>query len=143
MSISGVLLIGLLTPVFAQEYYKKPETTEELWRYMKHEIEVGQYKVAAGYLKSFIAKNPTDEELLALHDKEGSSAFLRLLTIPEMRTEAKPLIERVDALVRKHLSDRKRLDALIKTLDGSKEERDYAIAQLRRSGAAAMPALID
>src|SRR5947209_6428258 len=141
--ISSGVLVALFAPLYAQEYYKPPETTAEFWRYMNHEIEIGQYKVAAGYLKGFIAKNPTDEELLAIQEKEGSSAFLRLLTIPELRTEAKPLVERVNELVRKHLSDRKRLDALIKTLDGSREERAYAIAQLQRSGAAAMPALID
>ncbi|HEV3443168.1 MAG TPA: hypothetical protein VG099_00930 [Gemmataceae bacterium] len=141
--VSVVLLAALGAPAFSQEFYKKPETTAELWRYMDHEIEIGQYNVAAGYLKGFVAKNPTDEELLAIQDKEGSSAFLRLLTIPEMRSEAKPLVERVNELVRKHLSDRKRLDALIKTLDGSREERAYAIAQLQRSGPAAMPALVD
>jgi hypothetical protein len=127
----------------AQHYYKKPETTAEFWRYMNHEIEVGQYKVAAGYLNSFIAKNPSDEELLQIQEAEGSSAFLRLLTIPELRDEAKPLVERVDALVRKHLADRKRLDALIQNLEGSPEERAYAISQFRRSGAAAVPALVD
>jgi CheY-like chemotaxis protein len=143
LGISVVLLAALGAPALSQEFYKKPETTAEFWHYMNHEIEIGQYKVAAGYLKSFIAKNPTDEELLAIQDKEGSSAFLRLLTIPELRNEAKPLVERVNELVRKHLSDRKRLDALIKSLDGSREERAYAIAQLQRSGASAMPALID
>ena len=142
-SIGVVFLIAFLAPAPAQEFYKKPETTAEFWRYMNHEIELGQYKVAAGYLKGFIAKNPTDEELLSIQEKEGSSAFLRLLMIPELSTEANPLVERVNELVRKHLSDRKRLDALIKTLDGSREERANSIAQLQRSGAAAMPALID
>src|SRR5947208_1529256 len=127
----------------SRQFYKKPETTAEFWRYMNHEIELGQYKVAAGYLKGFIAKNPSDEELLQMQEKEGSSAFLRLLTIPELKAEAKPLVERVDALVRKHLSDRKRLDALIQLLNESQQERAYAIAQLKRSGADAMPALLD
>ena len=44
------------------------------------------------------------------------------------------LADRVDAIVLKHLSDRKRLDALIKNLYGDREERNYAISQLRRSG---------
>ena len=142
-SIGIIFLIAFLAPAPAQEFYKKPETTAEFWRYMNHEIELGQYKVAAGYLKGFIAKNPSDEELLQMQEKEGSSAFLRLLTIPELKAEAKPLVERVDALVRKHLSDRKRLDALIQLLNESQQERAYAIAQLKRSGADAMPALID
>jgi CheY-like chemotaxis protein len=141
-----VLLIVLSAPAPGQttgQFYKKPETLDEFWRYMNHEIELGQFRVAAGYLKAFVAKNPSDEELLKIQEKEGSSAFQRLLNIPEMRTEAKPLVERVDALVLKHLSDRKRLDALIKNLTDVPEERDYAIGQLRRSGPAAVPALVD
>src|SRR2546427_12992587 len=122
LGISVVLLTTLGAPAFSQEFYKRPETTAEFWQYMNHEIELGQYKVAAGYLKGFIAKNPSDEELLQMQEKEGSSAFLRLLTIPELKAEAKPLVERVDALVRKHLGDRKRLDALIQLLNESQQE---------------------
>src|SRR5438552_7439824 len=127
----------------SRQFYKKPETTAEFWRAMNHEIELGQFKIAAGYLKGFLASNPSDEELLKIQDREGSSAFHRLLTIAELRADAKPLVERVDAVVQQHLSDPKRLNVLIKNLNATPEERSYAIAQLSRSGAAAMPALID
>src|SRR5438105_5370473 len=129
-SIGVVFLIAFLAPAPAQEFYTKPETTAEFWRYMNHEIEIGQYKIAAGYLKGFIAKNPSDEELLKIQEREGSAAFLRLLTIPELKEDARPLADRVDAVVQKHLGDRKRLDALIKNLYGDREERNYAISQL-------------
>lgn len=144
--MGGVFLMGVLAFCFGQErpqFYKKPETTREFWRAMNHEIALGQFQVAAGYLKGFLARNPSDEELLQIQDREGSVAFQRLLTIPELRADAKALVERVDAVVQKHLSDPKRLDALIKNLNATPEERSYAIAQLRRSGAAAMPALVD
>jgi CheY-like chemotaxis protein len=144
--IGIVLFTALLVPAHGQEvpqFYKKPETTAEFWRAMNHEIEVGQFKIAAGYLKGFLARNPSDEELLQIQDREGSSAFVRLLTISELRADAKPLVERVDALVQKHLSEPRRLDTLIKNLNATPEERSYSIAQLRRAGAAAMPALID
>jgi hypothetical protein len=147
--VFGTALVGLTllaSAGMAQEpgqFYKKPETTAELWRAVNHEIELGQYKLAAAYLHGFLAKNPSDDELLQIQENEGSSAFTRLLNIPELRSEAKGLVERVDALVQKHLSDRKWLDRLIQNLHGSAEERAYAIEQLRRSGALAMPALID
>jgi hypothetical protein len=137
--------MALLLPAYGQEvpqFYKKPETAAEFWRAMNHEIELGQYKTAAGYLKGFLARNPSDEELLQIQDREGSTAFHRLLTIPELRADAKPLVERVDAVVQKQLSDPKRLKALITNLTATPEERTYAIAQLSRSGAAAVPALI-
>src|SRR5437667_550933 len=138
--------VAVLAPVLGQEsrqFYKNPETAAEFWRAMNHEIELGQYKIAAGYLKGFLARNPTDEELLQIQDREGSSAFQRLLTIGELRADAKPLVERVDAAVQKFLSEPKRLAGLIKNLNATREERSYAIEQLRRAGAAAMPALID
>jgi len=145
-SIVGLLLLAAwLTPAYSQDsgqFYKKPETPAEFWRAMKHEIAVGQFKIAAAYLKGFIDKSPSDEELLEIQEKEGNSAFLRLLTIPELRAGAKPLIERVNDLVQKRLSDRTRLDKLIKNLNASPEERDFSIAQLQRSGALAVPALV-
>ncbi len=134
------------------QFYKKPETVDEYWRYVNHEIELGQFKVAAGYLKGFLEKldkldkEAADKVLLQIQEKEGSSAFLRLLTIPETQADARPLVDRVNAVVQKHLSDRKRLDALINQLNAARtspEERAYAIQQLKRSGAAAVPALVD
>jgi CheY-like chemotaxis protein len=130
-------------PGYKPQFYKQPETSAEFWKYLKHEIELGHFDLAAAYLKGFIAKNPTDEELLQIQERDGSSAFYRLLTIPQLRKDAKPLVERVDAVVQKHLRDRQRLDKLIKNLNATPEERDYAIAQLRRSGAAAIPAVVD
>lgn len=152
-SVGVLVLLALGVPTPGQEkkppssyqpgqFYKKPETAAEYWRAMNHEIELGQYSLAASYLKGFIAKNPSDEELLQIQDRQGSSAFMRLLTIPELRDIAKPLVERVDNVVQKHLSDRKRLETLITHLSGEPDEREYAVAQLRRSGALAMPALI-
>jgi CheY-like chemotaxis protein len=146
IGLSILLLVIVLRPALAQEsgqFYKTPTTTAEFWRAMKHEIELGQYKMAAAYLKGFLAKKPTDEELLQIQEREGNSVFLRLLAIPELRADAKPLIERVDAVVQQHLSDQKRLDKLIRNLNATPEERNYAIDQLRRAGAVAMPALID
>jgi hypothetical protein len=151
------LLVTLLASVSAQQkkpeaepppeqFYKKPETIDEFWRYMNHEIAVGRPKIAAAYLKGFLDKKPSDEDLVRLHDREGSSAFMRLLTIPEMKADAAGLVERVDQIVQDHLRDRKRLDALIAKLQvppAEPEDRSYALAQLQRSGAAAMPALID
>jgi DNA-binding response OmpR family regulator len=146
LSAGAAILFALGLTATAQDsrqFYKTPQTTAEYWRYMKHEIELGHYQLADQYLKAFLAKEPSDEELLQIHDREGSSAFLRLLTIPEMRADAKNLIDRVNTVVQGHLGDRRRLDALIQNLAASPEERAYSIAQLHRSGALAIPALID
>lgn len=148
-ALSSVLVLGLATAVTAQDsrqFYKKPETAAEFWRYMNHEIELGHFDIASSYLKGFLAKNPTDDEIIQMQEKQGSSAFLRLLTIPELQKDAKPLVERVGNVMQKFLADRKRLEQHIKRLSSTAdepEERAFAIAQLRRAGAAAIPALID
>jgi CheY-like chemotaxis protein len=125
-----------------REYFKQPETALEYWAAMNYEIEVGKFNLAAEDLKGFLAKKPTDEELLQLEEQEGISAFLRLLKIQELRTAAGPLVERVTSVVKKHRSDPERIRRLIGNLSATAEERAYAIGELRRSGAAAGPWIV-
>ena len=128
-----------------KQFYKKPETVAEFWRVMKHEIELGQFQLADEYLKGFLAKNPTDQDLLKIHEQEGTSAFLRLLLIPEMAKDAKPLVERVGRVVQKHLTDPARLEKLIRELTSAANdprEAAFATEQLRRAGPAAVPPLL-
>ncbi len=145
-AIAVVFLITLLAPASGQDnrqFFRKPETALEYWRAVQLEIELGKFDLAADFLKGFLAKNPTDEELLQIEEKEGFSAFLRLLTIPELRADAKTLIDRSADVVQKHLSDQGRINSLVRSLTAeSREERSYALGQLRRSGAAAVPALV-
>ena len=162
-SLSAAIVLGSVTSGGAQQpppaqppkppqrdldtlqYYKKPETALEFWRIMKHEIELGQFKLANEYLKAFLAKNPTDQELLEIHQKEGTSGFLRLLTIQEMSKDAKPLVERVGQLVRKAVTDPTRLQQLIKDLvqySTDHREVEFAINEMRKPKAGSVPALI-
>jgi CheY-like chemotaxis protein len=140
------LLSVWFAPVLAQDnrqLFRKPETALEFWRAVQLEIELGKFDLAAEFLKGFLAKNPTDEELLQIEEKEGISAFLRLLTIPELRADAKALVERVNDVVQKHLGDPKRISALVRSLTSdNREEAAYALGQLRRSGPVAVPGLL-
>src|SRR5262249_2340501 len=77
-----------------------------------------------------------------IQEREGNSVFVRLLVIPELAAEAKPFIDHVNDVLQKHLSDPKRLATLIKNLSATPEERAYSVVQLRRSGPAAVPALV-
>lgn len=161
--LSAALVLGLCASVGAQQpppaqpptppqrdldtkqYYKKPDTALEYWRIMRHEIELGQFKLADEFLKGFMAKNPTDQELLQIHEKEGTAGFLRLLTIPEMSKDAKPLVDRVSQLVRKVVTDPTRLETLIKDLiqySDDPRETEFAINEMRKAGPSAVPALI-
>lgn len=144
-ALVGALFWGLLAPTEAQDrrdFFKPPETTAEYWRAINFEVNVGRYDLAAEYLKALLSKNPTDEELLKLEERDGLTGFLRLATIPQTRPEGVQLLQRVESAVQKVLGDPKRIDALIRKLNGDEEERAFAIGQLRRVGARAVPALI-
>jgi CheY-like chemotaxis protein len=131
-------------------FFKKPENAMEFWAALNFEISVGKFDLALEYLKGFMGKDTktrspaaTDQELVDIEEAEGMSIFLRLLQIPQLRDEAKPLLERVNAAVRKHVGDPGRIAKYIKNLSATPEERAYAIVELRRSGAAAVPQLVE
>jgi DNA-binding response OmpR family regulator len=126
-----------------RQFFKKPQTAVEYWAAMKYEADVGKYDLAADFLKGFLAQKPTDDDLLEIEQEEGMAAFLRLLLIPELKDNAKPLVKRVSAALEKRLQDPDRIRKYVKNLSATQEERLFAIAELRRSGAVAVPYLID
>lgn len=144
---ASMILIVAISPLAAQtnyrEYFKKPETAPEFWTAMQYEIEVGQFNIAAGLLKSFLEKNPTDDELFQIEERDGIATFLKLLTIPALRKDAAPLVDRVSEVVKQKLSDPVRIRKFIANLQATPEERAYAIVELRRSKAMAVPYLVE
>src|SRR5262249_30493278 len=125
--IGVAFLIVLFAPARGQDnrlFFKKPETVSEFFRALQLEIELGKFDLAGDFLNGFLAKNPTDEDLLQLEEKYGISSFLRLLTIntwtedakanAEIKNKAAALVERVGELVRKNLAAPKRLAKYIK-----------------------------
>lgn len=143
---AGLACVIFVGPAAAQTFrdtFKKPDTAPEFWAAMKYEIEVGSYNLAAGYLKEFLAKNPTDQELLDIEAKEGLTAFLQLQTIPALRKDSTALLERVSQLLQKHLADPVRIKRFIANLSASPEERVFAIDELRRSRGHAIPFMIE
>ena len=135
-----------------RQFFKKPENTAEFWFALKFEMEVGKFDLAAEHLKGLLALEPKDEDLLAIEAKDGMSAFLRLRTVarwdknPRRNNEAKEnvetLIKRVTQALKKHLTDPKRLAKFTTNLMATEGERQYAINELRRSGAISIPYLI-
>jgi len=157
--LAGVVVsCALVPPALAQEkkkespiqkaldeysqFFTPPKTAIEYWAAMKYEVGVGKYDLANTFLKGFIDQKPTDQELLQIEQEEGMAAFLQLAVIPEMRKNARPLIERVTAVVRKFVSDPVRIQKYVRNLSASREERQYAIDQLRIAGPYAVPYLV-
>ncbi len=62
-------------------FFKKPKTVPEFWKALQFEIDIGKYDLAAGLLRGMMALKPSEEELAAIHQKEGMNAFLKLRLI--------------------------------------------------------------
>jgi CheY-like chemotaxis protein len=136
-----------------RELFKKPETVPEYWKAMQFEIEVGRFDLAARLLHGLLEKNPDDKALVDLVNDEGLSSLLRLRLISKWSDKPKEqqqatqdvekLITSTTEAIRKFLSDPDRIRKYIKNLNASPEEYAYAVKQLDRSGAAAVPYLIE
>lgn len=160
--IGFALLVGVVAPTPGQvgsnpedyrQYFKKPETAADFWRALQFEIEVGKYELAARHLRGLIELKPDDASLLAIQDREGVAGFLRLRNVvrwsndkaaeQQARQDVDELIRLVSEALRKLLNDPKRIEKYIANLHRTPGEKEYAIKELYRTGAAAMPYVID
>jgi len=157
--LTCLVLLALLSPALAQVkqledyrlYFKPPTTAPEFWKALTFEIELGAYQVAAEFLQGFMEK-AEDKDILEIEAKQGMSSFLRLRNIarwsddPKVNNDARKntedLIEKASKALKEQLADPQRLAKLIEGLSGTRGERVYAIAELRRSGAVAVPVLV-
>ena len=133
--------------------FKRPSNTEEYWNAIQFEIDVGKYDLAAVHLHNLINFKPSDADLVKLADEAGVAAFLRLRNIRKWSDDAKvnkqaladveQLIKSVTDAVAKVRRDPVRIQGYLKALTATPEENAYALKQLAKSGAAAVPFLID
>jgi len=164
---SGLLLLtALLTPVRGQgnddyrQFFKAPETTPEYWRAIQFEMNVGRYDLAARHLNGMLKLEGDDDEkkaefgkqLLEIEKKDGMSSLLRLRNVEkwsdnrkeerQAREDAESLIDKVGTALKKHLTDPVRIAKFAANLSATPGERAFAIQELRRSGALAVPEIV-
>lgn len=135
-----------------RRFLTPPRTTPEFWEAMKFEMEVGRFDLAAQHLRDMIAKKPTPDELIKLHEKEGIVNFLRLRNVPkwtderdkekQARADVETLIDLVTEAVKAKLADPKRIATYVANLYGLPEEAAFARIELAKSGTAAIPYMI-
>jgi CheY-like chemotaxis protein len=160
VSVRTLLLAGLLggaaaAPAATQDPpAAAPRRPVELFQDARGQITDGRYELAAEILKDFLAANPTDQDYLDIEGRVGPQAFLGLRNIPRWYDDPKrddefkrgPLLKIVEAAraaSEKLVTDPARITRFVSRLGGVREERDFAINELRRSRAAAVPFLID
>jgi CheY-like chemotaxis protein len=140
-------------PFDYRQYLTPPKTTAEFWEAMKFEMEVGRFDLAAQHLHDMLAKKPTADDLVKLHEKEGIAAFLRLRVMPkwysdrdkdkQARDDVESLIEQVTQAVRTKLTDPRRITFFISNLYEPAEEAAFARVELLKSGIAAIPYMLE
>jgi hypothetical protein len=144
-------MVGLASARAQDARIEPPKTPAEWFAALEFELNTGQYESALYYLRGFLASNPTDKDLATIERDRGFAAILRLRSIrwstdaktdAEGRQLAEQAIERVNAAVKRELGDAQRIARYIRNLSASPEERAYAIAELQRSGALAVPQIV-
>lgn len=147
---------------FILPYLKTPETPGEFWAAVKYERQLGNYKRCAQMLAGMWAQVEKLDEaarrkfLLGLYDAEKMSTFLQLDRIPELdAAKAKDregndvrvtrlLVQEMEKYVEERIGNPERIKQFIANLSSKvKEERDYALYQLRLSGYRAVPHMLD
>jgi len=130
---------------------KKPA---DVFRESRDILRSGNQELAAELLKDFFALKPTDQDYLNLETKYGPTTFQGLRNVPRWFADAKRDAEfkatTLEGIVQasltaneKLLRDPKRIAKFVLNLGASTEERDFAIAELKRSGDAVVPYLVD
>jgi HEAT repeat protein len=147
--LGAVVWLALATPpALAQapgpeSFAKPPETPMELWDAIDYLVRTGQADKAVPYLDAFIKANPDDATLLQIRDRYGVGSVLNLEEHPATRSRAAALVQRFNEAAQRRAKDPERIRQFVKALTASSEERQYGIEQLRRSGADAVPYIIE
>jgi hypothetical protein len=136
-----------------RRFFKAPETPLEFWTALQFEIDVGRKDLAARHLRGLLTKKPTEADLLGIIDKDGILSILKLRNIrtwspnkkeqDQALKDVEDLIAAATAAQKKRLGEPGRLRKLIRLLTATREERDYALRELYKSGSVAVPILID
>lgn len=137
-------------------FFKRPEQVHEFWAAMKFEMDTGKYDLAALHLKLMLAlpEEKANPELLKIVDRESLGAFTRLQTVRiwsvhepfqvEAEKNVQSLLDRVKKALKDHLSSPKRINFFIENLAAkTREEREFAKAELNRSKLFAVPHMVD
>lgn len=130
----------------------QPKTPAQLFRDAQALIADGRFDVAAERLKLFLAANPTDADLLGiLRTDPAAFAKLRRVAVwsenPPTQAEAVKAVDEIlakaDQAVRTVGKDEARIRRFVQNLGNIREERLFAIQQLRLSGDAVVPVAVD
>lgn len=130
-------------PVVLAIQESNPRTPAEIMRATRTMINIGRKDLAKRYLEQLTAQNLEPAVLVALHDRFGSSWFIRLGHDKDLLPTGAELAQAVVDAAGHAARDKKRIAEWIGQLDSEVEEIRYrAIANLRRAATAAIEPLL-
>lgn len=119
-----------------------PKTVDELFDAAQLMVDIARFDLARLYLDKLMQETLDDDALLALRDRYGAAAFLKLTNIPELRPASVKLLELSNAAALKQANDPVRIARLIEQLQGDPEAQSVAEAELHSLGAVVVPGLL-
>lgn len=111
-----------------------PETPEQEFSVVLLMVDLGRLDLARQYLDKFMAGQPSNDLLLALRDKHGSAAFLKLSQTKELQPASQELIVQLGKAAKEQAANPEFVGKLLDQLNGSPQQRDLAIVELRNLG---------
>jgi hypothetical protein len=122
----------------------RPPSIELLWQVIDRDLAYGRLDEAAKHLRELLEREDlSGEVLLDLREKFGANLIIRLSRHPELAEQAQPLLDMLRQASQARAADGKRIQYFIGKLDDSASERDYALEQINRSEALAVPYYIE
>ncbi|MFO0877201.1 MAG: hypothetical protein U0840_07475 [Gemmataceae bacterium] len=161
--VLGLLLLAAALPVASAQdkevdldefrRLRRLETPLDFWNAVQFELDLGKPDIAARYLRGLVTKKPGDKELFTILDKDGLTSILKLRNIriwssdkkenEQAMKDAEMLIEQATAANQRRMANDERIRELIGQLQGTPEEKVYAIQELYKIGDLAVPHFID
>ncbi len=119
-----------------------PKSPEELFEATLMMVDIARFDLAEIYLTKLLSESLDDELLLALREKYGVAAFLKLASVKRLNPGAEKLLDLSNAAAIKQANDPVRIARLIRDLGGDPEQRAVAEAELISLGAPVVPGLL-
>jgi len=119
-----------------------PKSPDELFEAAVLMVDIARFDLAKLYLDKLLEEQLDDDLLIAMRDKYGPGAILKLAQVPELKASANRLLDLSNASAIKRASDRERIARLISDLEGNPEQQAAAQAEVQSLGAAVVPGLL-
>ncbi len=109
---------------------KAPETPEELFGAVLRMLQLSRPKLARKYLDALLKLDPDDGTILAIRNKFGTDAFIRLARLESLQPSSEELLNRLNAAAQRQLNDPVFQEKLVSDLKSDVRRREAAINTL-------------